>query len=187
MASVTTVGTPHKGSAVADALDGLADTLPPVRQPLGSAVDGLGKLISVASGHPDNPQNSLAALSLLTSEGAAAFNTRYPSPALPADCGQGAAQAGGIHYYSWTGVTRVPTNVLDPSATALVATGQFFDTPNDGLVSQCSAHFGRVIRDDYRMDHLDEVNQVGGLVAPLEINPVSLFRQQANRLKHAGL
>ncbi len=187
VSSVTTVGTPHKGSAVADALAGVTRTAPPLAEPVGAVVDGLGTLISVASAHPENSQDSLAALDLLTTDGAARFNTRYPSPALPTDCGQGAAEVDGIRYYSWTGITRLPTNLLDPSATALVATGQLFDGPNDGLVGQCSAHFGRVIRDDYRMDHLDEVNQVAGLVAPIEISPVSLFRQQANRLKNAGL
>jgi triacylglycerol lipase len=36
------------------------------------------------------------------------------------------------------------------------------------------------------MNHLDEVNQLFGLVSIFETNPVSVYRQQANRLKTAG-
>lgn len=41
-----------------------------------------------------------------------------------------------------------------------------------------------VIRDDYRMNHLDEVNQVLGLHDIWSTDPVTLYRQQANRLKN---
>ena len=58
---------------------------------------------------------------------------------------------------------------------------------NDGLVASCSTHLGKVIRDDYAMNHLDEVNQTIGLVNIFETNPVTLYRQQANRLKAMGL
>ncbi|MES1163980.1 MAG: lipase, partial [Rhizobacter sp.] len=69
-------------------------------------------------------------------------------------------------------------------ALALTSTA-FGKTPNDGLVAQCAAHLGTVIRDDYAMNHLDAVNQVLGLVG--KTDPVALFRQQANRLKLSGL
>ena len=58
---------------------------------------------------------------------------------------------------------------------------------SDGLVAACSMNLGKVIRTDYRMNHLDEVNQVLGLVSLFETNPVEVFRQHANRLKNAGL
>ena len=63
----------------------------------------------------------------------------------------------------------------------------FYSGDNDGLVSRCSAHFGQVLRDDYRMNHLDEVNQTAGIVNWFEVDPKSVFRNQANRLKNAGL
>jgi triacylglycerol lipase len=44
-----------------------------------------------------------------------------------------------------------------------------------------------VIRDNYRMNHLDEVNQFIGLTSLFETSPVTVYRQQANRLKNAGL
>jgi len=36
-------------------------------------------------------------------------------------------------------------------------------------------------------NHLDEVNQTVGLTNLFETNPVTIFRQQANRLRNAGL
>lgn len=61
------------------------------------------------------------------------------------------------------------------------------DNQNDGFVGRCSNHLGKVIRDNYNMNHLDEVNQVIGLTALFETNPVVVFRSHANRLKKAGL
>lgn len=55
------------------------------------------------------------------------------------------------------------------------------------LVASCSSHLGRVIRDDYWMNHLDEVNQMVGITHLFETSPVTLFRQHANRLQGMGL
>jgi len=44
-----------------------------------------------------------------------------------------------------------------------------------------------VIRDNYKMNHVDEINHFFGLVNLFETDPVTLYRQQANRLKNAGL
>ena len=44
-----------------------------------------------------------------------------------------------------------------------------------------------MIRDNYFQNHLDEVNQVLGLVSIFESNPTSIFRAHANRLKNRGL
>ena len=69
----------------------------------------------------------------------------------------------------------------------MVAGSLAFSGPNDGLVGRCSSHLGMVIRDDYRMNHLDEVNQFMGLTSLFETDPVSVYRQHANRLKNEGL
>ena len=61
------------------------------------------------------------------------------------------------------------------------------DPKNDGLVGRCSSHLGKVIRDNYHMNHLDEVNQTIGLTDLFETDPVVVFRNHANRLKQAGL
>ncbi|MGL6166583.1 MAG: lipase, partial [Aeromonas veronii] len=51
----------------------------------------------------------------------------------------------------------------------------------------CSSHLGKVIGTDYRMNHLDEVNQSFGIHHLFETDPVTLYRQHANRLKELGL
>ncbi len=192
VASVTSVGGPTKGSPVADIIDKAA-SLPVVGDPLAtvlsSIVNGFGWFIGVASGDA-LPQDSLAGLASLTSKGTAAYNEKFPAGVPTTACGEGAYEVNGVRYYSWSG-TGVMTNVLDPSAAALAATGLAFvgtdDPDNDGLVGRCSSHLGQVIRDNYRMDHLDEVNQMLGLVSIVETNPKTIFRQHANRLKNAGL
>ena len=77
--------------------------------------------------------------------------------------------------------------LLDPVDPALALTGAFFKEPNDGLVGVCSSHLGKVIGTGYRMNHLDEVNQSFGIHHLLETDPVTLYRQHANRLKELGL
>lgn len=186
VASITSVGSPHTGSKVAD---GLATALPagsPLRTLVSGFVNALSTFIAVLSGN-DDPQNALGALASLSSSGAANFNARFPAGMPSTYCGQGAATVKGIRYYSWGG-TSVLTNVLDASDPLLGAGSLFFGWENnDGLVAQCSSHLGTVLRDDYGWNHLDEVNQVFGLTSWFASNPVSVIRAHANRLKTAGL
>ncbi|WP_237709829.1 triacylglycerol lipase [Stutzerimonas stutzeri] len=186
VASVTSVGAPHKGSDVADL----------IRQiPEGSSgeaivagiVNGMGALIHFLSGSTSTePQNSLGTLESLNSEGAARFNAKYPQGIPTTACGEGAYKVNGVRYYSWGGTSPL-TNPLDVSDAMLGAGSLAFDEPNDGLVGRCSSHLGMVIRDNYRMNHLDEVNQVFGLTSLFETDPATVYRQHANRLKNAGL
>lgn len=192
LASVTTVGSPHTGSPVADVVRKVADTDPTQTVPTvaASIANGLGLLINLGSGgglKNGYSQDALAGLDALTTAGAAKFNQRFSAGMPSTACGQGAAQVGGIRLYSWSG-TRPLTNVLDPSDAALTLTSVAFKfEANDGLVGRCSSHFGTVLRDNYNMNHLDEVNQALGLVSLFETNPKTVFRQHANRLKLAGL
>lgn len=187
VASVTSVGSPHKGSATADF----------IRQvPPGSAgeallagiVNGLGALINFLSGSDSElEQNALGSLESLNSQGAAAFNDSFPQGVPTSACGEGAYQVNGVRYYSWSGTSPL-TNALDVSDLLLGASSLPFNgEANDGLVGRCSSHLGKVIRDDYRMNHLDEVNQTLGLTSLFETDPVSVYRQHANRLKNDGL
>ena len=83
------------------------------------------------------------------------------------------------------GLLSSVVTTFSPSDALLGATSiVFLGEKNDGLVSSCSSHLGMVIRDDYRMNHLDEVNQVLGLHDIWSTDPVTLYRQQANRLKN---
>jgi triacylglycerol lipase len=186
VASVTTVGSPHAGSKVADAIEnvtswtgttGFAATL----------ANGLAATIAFLSGSPNLPQDSLGSLQSLNTAGAAAFNRRFPQGAPTSSCGQGPASVNGIRYWS-VGGTSVATNVLDVSDGLLVATSVLFGfEQNDGLVSRCSSHWGTVLKDNYAWNHLDEVNQAFGLRGLFSQDPVAFYRAQANRLKSSGL
>jgi triacylglycerol lipase len=186
VASVTSVGSPHTGSKVADALNTTLPPGSPLRPLVAGFVDALSGLIEFLSGD-DDPQYALGALASLSSSGSAAFNARHPQGMPGVRCGQGASSVNGVRYYSWGG-TSVLTNVLDASDAMMGAGALFFGfEQNDGLVGQCSSHLGVVLRDNYGWNHLDEVNQIFGLRGLFASNPVSVIRTQANRLKNAGL
>lgn len=180
VASLTSIGGPHKGAALADRLLTPAGAL---AQPL---VGALGDLMTLLAGstHPNDVRPALEAMS---TEGMARFNAAHPAGVPTSACGQGDAVVGGIRYYSWSGVGNL-TNALDLLDPLWVVNG--VSSPldrNDGLVSRCSSHFGQVIRDDYPQNHIDETNMVFGLVMPFGPRPPTLYRNHANRLKNVGL
>lgn len=186
VASVTSVGSPHAGSPVADdiaaALDGTGST--------GFAAtifNAFGSVISTLAGGASLPQNSEAAMRSLTTAGSAAFTARFPAGKPSSSCGEGAAVVNGVRYYS-VGGTAVLTNLLDPvDALLVLGSASFKGAANDGLVGRCSSRWGDVLRDDYPWNHLDEVNQAFGLRGLFTPDPVAFYRSQANRLKSAGL
>lgn len=187
VASVTSVGGVNKGSAVADLLLGVAPPGSLSNAVVVSVTNGLATIINFLSGGSGLSQNSLAAAQSLSTAGALKFNQSYPEGVPTTACGEGAYSARGVAYYSWSGAQPY-TNMLDILDPALALTSLAFGgAKNDGLVASCSSHLGKVIRDDYAINHLDEVNQTIGLVNLFETNPVTIFRQQANRLKNAGL
>ena len=186
VASISSIGSPHTGSKVAD---GLSTAFPPGsvgRTLVVGFVNALSTFIAVMSGNND-PQNALGALQSLNSAGAAVFNARHPQGMPSYNCGQGASVVNGIRYYSWGG-TSVWTHLLDASDPMLGASSLFFGSEqNDGLVGRCSSHLGVVLRDDYGWNHLDEVNQVFGLTSWFASDPKAVLRAHANRLKNASL
>jgi triacylglycerol lipase len=185
IASLTTVATPHLG---ADLADFLADNLTAggfnetVLNALGNS---LGTVIDLLTGTPE-PQDAIGALTSLSAAGAAVFNQRFPGGLAATRCGATPSTVNGIPVFSWAGTSPL-TNVLDVSDAALGLTSLFYSESSDGLVGRCSGHFGKVLRDNYRMNHLDEVNQLFGLTSIFETSPVSVFRSHANRLRNAGL
>ena len=185
VASVSSVATPHKGAALADYLRANVQNGSFTEGVVAYFANALGTVIGLLTGHT-NPQDAIAALDSLTSAGLATFNAHYPQGVPATACGQGAATVNGIKYYSWSG-TGILTNALDVSDAALALSSFFYPEANDGLVGKCSSHLGTVIRDNYFQNHLDEVNQILGLVSIFESNPTTLFRAHANRLKTAGL
>jgi len=184
VASVTSVGGVNHGSRVADIVRGVAPKGSVSESVASAAAGALVGLINLTSGGTGLPQMPTAALDSLTTAGTADFNRRFPQ-GLPSGCGSGAELVNGVRYYSWTG-TQPLTNLLDVSDGLLGVLSLAFGEANDGLVSACSSRLGKHLG-DYRQNHLDEVNQLLGLRDWFSTDPVTLYRQQANRLKLLGL
>lgn len=187
VASMTGVGAPNTGSPVADLILSAEGTA--IESPLVGIINFVSKAITWAQGlDPKSfPHDSFAGGTSLTRAGAAQFNAKFPIGLPTTPCGEGKLLDNGIYNYSFTGTSTV-TNVLDPDS-ALQVTSWLIDggKENDGLVSRCSAKFGKTIRDNYNWNHLDEVNQVFGLKSFFAPDPVDVYRQHANRLKQQGL
>lgn len=217
VASVTTIGTPHRGSQFADYV---AEVL--AKDPTGLAEPLIAKFAALFgtlfSSNFNTNQNAISALTALTSSGAAQYNQAVPSAGLgaPGSCQTGAPTEtvnGNLHYlYSWAGSAIQPSwstlgwqgaadqsvqglldpaNAFDPSTLTLLGSGTIMINrnagPNDGLVSVCSALFGRVLSTRYHWNHVDEINQVLGVLGQNAEDPVAAIRAHANRLKLQGL
>ena len=186
VASVTAVGSPNKGSPLSDVILRAEGT--PAEGPLVNMVNFISNMIVWSKGFDPKefPHDALAGSKSLSTEGSALFNNQFPMGVPTTTCGEGAYQEKGIYFYSFTG-SAVLSNLADLTDAFLLSTSRNIPETNDGLVSRCSAKFGKTIRDDYRWNHLDEVNQVLGLRAIFAPDPVQVYREQANRLKLQGL
>ena len=197
VASVTAVASPGQGAKLADwvideiegdKIDGEYNTATKAALALFGL---LGDFMDINSGIPIDQlqgQDGYGAVTALTTAYTTEFNKEF-SAAMPTSYrGQPKdTKVNGINYYSFSGVGQV-TNILDPIDYVLLATSKVFENdPNDGLVSACSSRLGYVIRDDYKMNHMDSVNQLLGLVAWGQPNPKTVYRDQVNRLKKAGM
>lgn len=185
VASVTTVGSPNKGAELADFLRANIREGSFTEGAVSFFANSLGSILSLLTG-TRHAQDSVGALEDLSTAGMARFNAEHPQGVPAARCGEGERVVRGIRYYSWSGTAPV-TNILDVSDAMMGLAALAYDEPTDGLVGQCSSHLGDVIRSDYRMNHLDEVNLLFGLRHLFGPNPLTLFRQHGNRLKNAGL
>lgn len=182
VASVTGIGSPVKGAPVADLVT-KTGPLSPVAYGALNALAGVIEMFNGAGSYNQSAKNSIASLS---TAGSAAFTAKYPAGVPTTACGEGAYSANGIRFYSWSG-TKPLTNVFDPTDALLGLTSLVATSANDGLVTQCSSHLGQVLRDNYSMNHLDEVNLMFGLRDIFSTDPKSVYRGHANRLKLAGL
>ena len=186
VATVTGIAGPVKGLEIADAAS-QAISLPKANlifNLVTPVINAVFSVLGMASGAYYS-QDSAVVLDSLNTKGAKAFNAKFPQAVPTTDCGEGQYVVNGVRYYSWTGI-GTKTNVLDISDYILELAGKLTSGKSDGGVGQCSTHLGQVIRDDYNQNHLDEVNQIFGLVHVLGANPVALYRQHANRLKLEG-
>ncbi|HEX5277947.1 MAG TPA: triacylglycerol lipase [Fluviicoccus sp.] len=185
IASVTTMATPAKGAPMADLIvnGGKAGAIG--AQVLQAAGTILNYLTGGSSQGLDvNANKSLASLS---TAGSAAFNAKFPQAIPVTACGEGAYEVNGVKYFSFGGTTQV-TNIFDPldGAVKLVSLAFTNGEANDGFVGRCSAHVGKVVRDNYDMNHIDFMNHIFGLRA-LTTDPKAVYREQLNRLKLAGM
>ncbi|MBU9223510.1 esterase/lipase family protein [Burkholderia multivorans] len=217
VASVTTIGTPHRGSEFADFVQSVL-----AYDPTGLSSSVIAAFVNVfgiltSSSHNAN-QDALAALTTLTTAQAATYNRNFPSAGLgaPGSCTTGASTetvGGHTHLlYSWAGTAIQPTNAafgvtgasdtstipvidpanaLDASTLALLGTGTVMinrsSGQNDGLVSKCSALYGQVLGTNFKWNHLDEINQLLGVRGAYAEDPLAMIRTHANRLKLAGV
>lgn len=190
VASVTTIGTPHKGSEVAD---WVASTPSVVQDFIAGGASVAGSLLGLLIGNPQQ-QDPYGALRVLSTAGAAEFNQQFASAGVPASCSANGAvtdvRSGHVQrLYSWTGNWSA-TNILDIVDPLLVLGDVTIRLrgggSNDGLVSVCSARFGQTLG-VYAWNHLDQVNQLFGLRGLFNSSPVVTIRTHANRLKLAGL
>ena len=206
VASVTSVGSPHFGSDTADAiknspLSGLAPT----------SGNALGTLMNAVMGETGNVPNAMGSIAALNSQDALIFNAHYPEGLRQGACQEtpvtnvgpwwwprwvknysvndGEHSVNGVAYYSWAGIYNplFNSNILDPADALLAVTSLTFNSENDGMVGRCSSHLGQVIRDDYTLNHLDQVNLLFGLRGLWAPDPIILFTEHAIRLKNAGL
>ncbi|MDB5997319.1 MAG: alpha/beta hydrolase, partial [Pseudomonas sp.] len=117
VASVTSVSGPNHGSELADFL---RKALTPGHLPeqVAETVATLfADFLSLLSGEPRLPQNAIAALNALTTEGVSAFNQKYPQGLPKTWGGKGSERVNGVRYYSWSGTLQ--GSLLDESLNAL--------------------------------------------------------------------
>ncbi len=197
IASVTSVAGPNQGSELADHLERKYATngLKSLLLRMGThMLARLFTLLDSGARGATMPINAIAAHRSLTTEGVGIFNHQYPQGLPPTWGEDGPEEVNGVRYYSWSGtlqpgITDQGGNRRDPSnwfcrrfARAFVReAGQC-----DGMVGRVSSHLGKVIRDDYPLDHLDIVNQHFGRVGE-GVDPVSLYIEHLRRLHEAGL
>lgn len=186
VASITTINAVNFGSDFADAARGLVPVGGGVEWLIESSLNLLGDVIDFLSGNPEYTQDAMESVTFMTSAGANQFNSLFPAGKPSSRCGQGASSVNGIRYYSWGGDAAF-TNALDISDAFLSFTGAVIHGANDGLVERCDQHWGQSLGSGYNMNHLDAVNHIFGIHHLFETDPLTLYKNQAKRLKRAGL
>lgn len=211
VASITTVGAPHRGTPVADAALQIRN-IPVAERLTVQALDSFARLLSTLNGGPIYDQDALAQGISLSTAGSLAFNQQYPAGLETNNQPLGTLVKDGREYpmlfYSWTGSAPF-SNWINSATPALFAMDQLIFKPkglaSDGVVGVESAKFGKFLG-AYEMDHMAEVNMLPlqqALTAPLpgdptwrdlallanplfqKAHPVTLFCEHANRLKKA--
>ena len=191
IASITGVAGTYHGSKVADDIQNNSLTRSAFNI-LGDYI--VGPLIALGQLKPELEIDFDASMKSLSQTGSKSFNASIAQAAVKdgvlassENCNKNlkAQDSKGIYYYSWTGVAQA-TNVLDID-TILMQLGplSYGDKDNDGMVSRCSAYIGKVINDNYKLNHTDLANMMFGLTGLFAQDPVTLYRQHANQIGRA--
>jgi triacylglycerol lipase len=193
LASITGVAGTYHGSKVADDIqsNSLSRTAFNI---LGDYI--VGPLIALGQLKPELEINFDGSMKSLTQTESKNFNATIAKAAVQdgvlsatENCNKNLKpkDSKGIYYYSWTGVAQA-TNALDID-TILMQLGplSYGNKNNDGMVARCSAYMGKIINDSYKLNHTDLANMMFGLKGLFAPDPVTLYRQHANRLKLQGL
>lgn len=188
IASITTVATPHRGSAVADALLEAVDVLP--EGPVDEVLDGALKLLEITAYELHTDAHLRAQGTMLTEKYMReVFNPKYKDDPR-------------VAYKSYAGRTNLRTGVLDcggatyPNDPFDIRMSQPMLTPlavfleeglalkvNDGLVTVESAKWG-TFEECVPADHLQEVGQFGPFTGGFD--SVGLFNNIVKRIRKAG-
>ncbi|MEX1365756.1 MAG: triacylglycerol lipase [Nannocystaceae bacterium] len=190
VASITTIATPHRGSAVADAVLGLTGASNSWVQWL------MGKLVGIVEGQFDeyDEEDLIGALEDLSTAGTASFNAQTPDEPE-------------VFYQSWAGVSSPIARwqggveaecgdvlAADPSfwgfgndrmAATLIPLSYVEGGINDGVVSIGSASWGRM-RGCIPADHLDQVRATNAPVWITGYDSGRVLRNLAFELAQRG-
>lgn len=175
--SITTVGTPHRGTAVSDASSGVLEDARITAFVVDALFDGLALFYGLNS-----DQDIVAQMSQFSTVSMEQFNLDNPDRE-------------DVVYASWAGRTcgalqfGCQRNNAGEVVSPLFGTSRllvsWFEGDSDGLVSVDSAGWGTV-RGTIPADHADEVGQVGGLTAP-GWDHVAFYRNEVEWLFIQGL
>lgn len=188
VASVTTIGTPHRGSKVADYLVAQISGVGFFEALSRTLGDLMAYIISALSGNL-HEQNIMSALNGLTTEAAAGFNSKYAIGMGKKSCSEGDSTYLGRGLYSWGSYGVSPQSLFDLIGNVLAETSDLFDKneKNDGLVAICSMKFGKWLGAREGSHHLVPV---GGVLSSISEEDYSwaldMFLNHAKRLKTNG-
>lgn len=138
VASITTIGTPHRGSNIADICLKI-DAIPLFARGFWLAGDLVCQAIAFIN-DTKYPQNFKQAVKMLSSSGMQAFNKHHPKGIIvPHDTGA---------LFSFGSMVKMPQKLTDVWGGLLFIMGSIcFTEPNDGLVSCSSMQFGQWVEE----------------------------------------
>lgn len=189
VASVTTIGSPHHGSRVADYLYDKVSHHRMARLLVLKFGDILGQTIGLMSGsfHALNVHEALRGL---TTAGVEEFNRDYGAGISSEYCSEGPPEYLGRKLYSWGSFRESHEYGHDIFSSLFELTSRAFwdDEENDGLVAICSMKFGKWLGANFRGHHLVPIGGVITRISEDQNHRVhTLFVDHVQRLKREGL